>query len=80
MTYRYSDGCGSYARIDGAPTECSAFVDRSEDGGRTWDNFAEPVDTGLDYAYTKVASNLDGRVSRAALVCDHLVLARTAWY
>jgi serine/threonine protein kinase len=80
VKYFYSDGCGSFARVDNAPHDCAAFIDRSIDGGHTWDNFAEPVEKGLDYAYTKVANNLHGRVSRAALVCNNTVLARTPWY
>jgi hypothetical protein len=81
LKYYYNGGCGSFARIDNAPSgQCWAFLDRSNDGGWTWDNVAEPVDPGITYAYTKVGNNLNGRVSRAALVCGNLVLARTNWY
>jgi hypothetical protein len=81
LKYFYNGGCGSFARIENAPTDCWAFLDRSDDGGDSWVNTIEPVEAGLDYAYTKIGNNLDGRVSRAALVCDDTnVLARTDWY
>ena len=86
LKYYYHGSCGSHARIENAPSgECWAYLDRSNDGGRTWANVTEPVDPGISYAYTKVGNNLNGRVSRAALVCrgsgsTFLVLARTSWY
>lgn len=87
LKYYYHASCGSFARIEGAPSgKCWAYLDRSDDGGTTWAYTAEPVDSGIDYAYTKMGNNLNGRVSRAALACDfdgdgpRVVLARTAWY
>ncbi len=82
LKYFYSDGCGSFARIENAPTgRCAAVLDRSTDGGRTHVNVSEPVDPGINFAYTKMGNNLNGRVSRAALVCrPNVVLARTNWY
>jgi len=80
LKYFYNGGCGSFARIENAPTNCRAYLDRSDDGGDNWVNTSEPVEAGLTYAYTKIGNNLDGRVSRAALVCDGGVLDRTNWY
>lgn len=81
LLYYYSDNCGSFARIENAPSGQWAFLDRSDDGGATWDPVYEPVEEGIDYAYTKVGNNLRGRLSRAALVAeDGRVLARTEWY
>ncbi|MFG2683250.1 hypothetical protein [Streptomyces sp. NPDC048392] len=39
----------------------------------------ETVDPGIDYAYTKIANNLNGRVSRTRLTCDGHVWAQTGW-
>lgn len=85
LKYYYNGGCGSFARIENAPSgQCWAYLDRSDDGGRTWDTVTEPVDSGITFAYTKVGNNLNGRLSRAALVCrgstSGIVLARTNWY
>ncbi|MEU9183120.1 hypothetical protein AB0D14_00840 [Streptomyces sp. NPDC048484] len=81
LKYFYNGGCGSFARIENAPTNCSAYLDRSDDGGAEgWVNTSEPVEAGLTYAYTKIGNNLDGRVSRAALVCNDGVVDRTNWY
>ncbi|WP_327694738.1 hypothetical protein [Streptomyces sp. NBC_00459] len=80
LKYFYNGACGSFARIENAPTNCRAFLDRSDDGGGSWVNTSEPVEAGLNYAYTKIGNNLNGRVSRAALVCNDGVLERTNWY
>lgn len=81
LKYYYHGECGSFARIENAPSgQCWAYLDRSNDNGQTWANVAEPVDPGINFAYTKVGNNLSGRVSRAALVCGGGVLARTNWY
>ncbi|MFG3497394.1 hypothetical protein [Streptomyces sp. NPDC047928] len=84
LKYYYNGGCGSFARIENAPTDCEAYLDRSDDGGATWVNVSEQVESGLNYAYTKMGNNLNGRYSRAALVCGlgstGVVLARTNWY
>jgi hypothetical protein len=80
LKYFYNGNCGSFARIENAPTNCSAYLDRSDDGGASWVNTSEPVEAGLTYAYTKIGNNLNGRVSRAALVCSGGVIDRTNWY
>jgi hypothetical protein len=84
LKYFYSGGCGSFARIDNAPRDCVALLDRSTDGGRTWSWVQETVDPGINFAYTMVGNNLSGRVSRAALACGpsapRKVIARTSWY
>lgn len=84
LKYYYSGGCGSFARIDNAPQGCYAWLDRTPyvpSGTPTsWDWVRESVDPGINYAYTQIGNNLNGRVSRAALVCGTTVYARTAWY
>ncbi len=81
LKYFYSGGCGSFARIENAPRACSAWLDRTANGSTSrWDYVGETVDAGIDYAYTKVGNNLSGRYSRAALVCNGGVIARTGWY
>jgi hypothetical protein len=84
LKYFYSGRCGSFARIDNAPRDCSVWLDRTPDrdtvGG--WDYVGETVDRGINFAYTKVGNNLGGRLSRGALVCGpkYYVIARTGWY
>lgn len=84
LKYFYSGGCGSFARIENAPQGCYAWLDRTSDAPSgtptTWEWVRESVDSGIDYAYTQIGNNLNGRVSRAALVCSGTVYARTAWY
>jgi hypothetical protein len=86
LKYFYSGGCGSFARIENAPRECSVWLDRTPDGDTVggWDYVGETVDPGIDYAYTQVGNNLSGRLSRGALVCHsggtNWVIARTGWY
>jgi hypothetical protein len=80
LRYYYSGRCGSFARIDNAPRACTAIIDRSANGGRTWSSVWETVDRGIDFAYTQVGNNLSGRVSRAALACDRQLVARTRWF
>ena len=80
LRYFYSGGCGSFARIDNAPRNCTAIIDRSANGGRTWSAVWETVDPGIDFAYTQVGNNLRGRVSRAALACDRRAIVRTNWF
>jgi hypothetical protein len=80
LKYFYSDGCGSFGRIENAPRECYVIVDRSTDWGRTWAWVLETVDAGDTFAYTKLANNLNGRVSRAALACNGNLITRTNWY
>ncbi len=81
LKYFYSNGCGSFARIENAPRACSAWLDRTPTRNTSnWDYVGETVDSGINYAYTKVGNNLSGRYSRAALVCNGGVIARTSWY
>jgi hypothetical protein len=83
LRYYYSGGCGSFARIDNAPRDCSVFLDRTPDGDTVggWDYVGETVDPGINFAYTKVGNNLSGRLSRGALVCGSgTVVTRTSWY
>ncbi|MEE1754057.1 hypothetical protein [Streptomyces sp. SP18CS02] len=76
LTYFYSSRCGSFARIDDAPGDCVAVAQRADGGG--W--VSESVDPGITYAYTKIANNLNGRLSRAILSCHGDDLAYTPWY
>lgn len=78
LRYFYSPGCGSFARIENAPQGCAAHSNRLTDTSTVW--LLETVDPGIDYAYTKVINNLDGRLSKAVLFCDNQRLAETAWY
>ncbi|WP_327721631.1 hypothetical protein OG381_44205 [Streptomyces sp. NBC_00490] len=77
LKYFYSPGCGSFARIENAPEGCAAHSNRD---GSTIVWVLETVDPGIDYAYTKVINNLDGRLSKAVLFCNDQRLAETAWY
>ncbi|MGK5637419.1 hypothetical protein ACSNOK_03750 [Streptomyces sp. URMC 126] len=78
LRYFYSRGCGSYARIDNAPRGCAAHSNRLAGSSIVW--VLETVDPGIDYAYTKVINNLDGRKSKAVLFCNDQRLAETAWF
>lgn len=80
LKYYYHDDCGSFARIDGAPESCAAILDRSTDDGASWTWVRELVEPGIDFAYTRMGNNLEGRVSRAALACDGQVIVRTEWF
>ncbi|MEU7278133.1 hypothetical protein AB0A69_04980 [Streptomyces sp. NPDC045431] len=76
LKYFYSSKCGSFARIENAPQGCVAVAQRADGGG--W--VSESVDPGINYAYTKIANNLNGRLSRAILSCNGHDLASTPWY
>ncbi|MFJ7073440.1 hypothetical protein [Streptomyces sp. NPDC098781] len=78
LKYFYSPGCGSFARIENAPEGCAAHSNRLTDTSTVW--VLETVDPGINYAYTKVINNLDGRLSKAVLFCGNQRLAETAWY
>jgi hypothetical protein len=80
LKYFYDDDCGSFARIDDAPGSCAVILDRSTDDGMSWAWVRELVEPRLHFAYTKMGNNLEGRISRGALVCDGLVIVRTDWW
>ncbi|GGX90403.1 hypothetical protein [Streptomyces minutiscleroticus] len=81
LKYFYSDRCGSFARIENSRQNCSAVLERSNSGAGNADAWvAESVDPGINYAYTKIGNNLNGRVSRALLVCDGHPLLNTGWF
>ncbi|MEU2322208.1 hypothetical protein ACFY7X_28485 [Streptomyces althioticus] len=81
LKYYYSDACGSFARIENARVNCAAVLERSDSGAGRADGWvSETVDASLDYAYTKIGNNLNGRVSRAILACDGHALVNTGWY
>jgi hypothetical protein len=80
LEYFYHDDCGSFARIEDAPEDCVVILDRSTDAGVSWAWVRERVEPGLDFAYTMMGNNLEGRVSRGALVCNGLVIVRTDWW
>ena len=83
LKYFYNGRCGSFARIDNAPGDCSVYLDRTPDGDTVggWAFVGETVDPGINFAYTQVGNNLSGRLSRAALVCGlGGVLERTDWF
>ncbi|PZT70266.1 hypothetical protein DN402_32540 [Streptomyces sp. SW4] len=81
LKYFYSDKCGSFARIEKSRANCAAVLERSNTGAGRADGWvSETVDPGIDYAYTMIGNNLNGRVSRALLACDGHVLAQTGWY
>ncbi|MGW1884506.1 hypothetical protein [Streptomyces sp. NPDC001970] len=81
LKYFYSGKCGSFARIENARTNCAAVAQRSNGSVARVDGWAsETVDPGINYAYTKIANNLSGKVSRAVLVCDGHELVNTPWY
>lgn len=81
LRYFYSNGCGSFARIDNAPRDCAVWTDRTPGRNRSnWAWVRETVDPGINFAYTKMANNLSGRYSRGALECSGHLLTRTSWY
>lgn len=82
LKYFYNGRCGSFARIDNAPRDCEVYLDRTPDGDMVggWAYVRETVDPRISFAYTQVGSNLSGRLSRAALVCGGVAVARTNWY
>jgi hypothetical protein len=81
LKYFYSSKCGSFARIENSRANCAAVLQRSNSGtGRVDGWVSETVDPGINYAYTKIGNNLNGRVSRALLACDGDDLVFTNWY
>ncbi|MGI8779573.1 MAG: hypothetical protein ACR2L8_05285 [Solirubrobacteraceae bacterium] len=72
LRYFYSSRCGSFARVDNAPRHCRVVLERSSTGFTlppAW--VLETVDPGINYAYTKVADNLQGRLSRSYVQCGN---------
>ncbi|ADB34597.1 hypothetical protein Kfla_5591 [Kribbella flavida DSM 17836] len=85
LEFYYSNACGAYARISNAPQSCVAMIHRDSNGDRRADgSMSESVDPGINYAYTRIANNLNGRLAQAALVCRNVhgswALASTGWY
>jgi hypothetical protein len=82
LKYFYNGGCGSFARIENAPSDCWVILDRTPvHSTASWSWVEETVDPGDNFAYTKMGNNLNGRYSRGALACGPgSVLARTDWY
>ncbi|MEU0477345.1 hypothetical protein ACFW5S_34045 [Streptomyces olivaceus] len=81
LKYFCSDKCGSFARIENSRANCAAVLERSGSGAGRADGWvSETVAPGIDYAYSKIGNNLNGRVSRALLACDGRVRAQTGWY
>jgi len=83
LKYFYSDSCGSFARIENAPRNCSVILDRTPSRNtNTYGWVMETVDPGINFAYTQVGNNLSGRLSRGSLVCgeEGLVVTSTPWY
>lgn len=85
LEFYYSNRCGAYGRISNAPQGCSVIVHRDSNGDRISDGaVSESVDPGIDFAYTKMANNLNGRLAKATLVCRDVngswALAYTDWY
>lgn len=81
LKYFYSDKCGSFARIENSRAGCAAVLQRSDNGAGRIDGWvSETVDSGINYAYTMMGNNLNGRVSRALLACDGHDLVSTGWY
>ncbi|GAA1605323.1 hypothetical protein GCM10009789_69100 [Kribbella sancticallisti] len=85
LEFYYSHRCGAYGRVSNAPQGCTVYVYRDSNGDRNYDGVVgESVDPGIDFAYTKIANNLNGRLAKATLVCRDVhgswALAATDWY
>ncbi|WP_234439949.1 hypothetical protein [Streptomyces bicolor] len=81
LKYFYSDKSGSFARIENSRANCAVVLERSNSGAGRVDGWvSETVDAGIDYAYTKIGNNFNGRVSRVLLACDGHALTTTGWY
>lgn len=78
LTLYYHRDCGAFARIENAPQDCEAHINRLQGNSIIW--MKESVDPGIDYAYTMIANSLDGREVRAVLFCNGENLAETSWY
>lgn len=85
LEFYYSNSCGAYGRISNVPPECKVTVYRDGNGDRVSDaTVTETVDPGIDYAYTKIANNLNGRLAKAFLTCtaagQNWIVLSTDWY
>lgn len=85
LEFYYSNRCGAYGRISNVPPECKVIVYRDSNGDRVFDaTITETVDPGIDYAYTKIANNLNGRLAKAYLTCtaagQNWIVLSTDWY
>lgn len=85
LEFYYSNRCGAYGRISNVPPECKVTVSRDSNGDRIADaGITETVDPGIDFAYTKIANNLNGRLASASLTCTAAgqtwSVLSTGWY
>jgi hypothetical protein len=85
----YNGRCGAFARIDNAPQGCTVTLWRTQGVATTAaaadqapiGSISEPIDPGINFAYTQVADNLGGRSAQALLACGGgPAIARTNWY
>ena len=79
----YSNSYGAYGRISGGavndPT-CSVLTYRKNADGSQLGGVGETIDSGLTWAYTKIANDLNGRLANAVLWCNGATQASTGWY
>jgi hypothetical protein len=90
LKFFYNGRCGGFGRIENAPQDCEVAVWRTRTPAPTPEiadqtlvgAIIEPVDPGIDYAYTKVVDNLQGRAAKAMVACGGgpFVIGETAWY
>lgn len=85
LEFYYSHRCGAYARLSNSPANCYVVLFRDSNGDRSSDgNVSETIDPGIDYAYTKIANNLNGRLAMAGVICRTVngafTLLNTNWY
>ena len=71
--FYYSPRCGAFGRIEnvrlGSGTRAVVEVHRSNSGAHVSNgSVGETVDAGLNFAYTKIANNLSGRVAQVRAV------------
>ncbi|WP_020421617.1 hypothetical protein [Amycolatopsis sp. ATCC 39116] len=77
----YHGSCGAYARADNIESYCYVRLNRLEPGetGRYHGWVTETTD-GLNYAYTQMANNLNGRLARGSVICSGMEVADVGWY
>ncbi|MDQ7804185.1 hypothetical protein Q5425_10605 [Amycolatopsis sp. A133] len=75
----YHPSCGVYARVDNVESYCYVQSHRNsgEFGPYGW--VTETTD-GLNYAYTMMTNNLNGRLSDAVAICSGTEVARITWF